>query len=228
MRILSAGLLVCALTHVANASSHLDSVMATMEEENPGSVDWFIEWGQEEDILDMYRDVVLGRRSVGEAIVHGHRFEPLASGTYVGLLYYYYPNISAQCIQEIFTQSHFRALIPRALTIKEIAHQLRVYVGLTSLPSRIVRTIFDNRNEQTLHIASLVKYQFDQAVKFDVSVGKVAIMVSIWNTLCVSDLAVHGKSDSCFYDKSRDRWWLIGPGRAAILRALILGIIQRN
>ena len=217
--------LLCSLILQSTNGSHIESVMTAMEAEIPGSVDWFIQWGKEEDILDMYRDVILGTRNPNDAFAHNYAFRPQAARTYIGVLYYYCPEIRAQQIHAILAADHFRSLIPRPLTIKEIEKDLKLLVGLTGMTVPMFRAIYDNREQANTAIAEAVRANMP-SVTIDLSVSKLAIIVRIWNTFCVSLIATRGSSDSCFFDHERKRWWLIGPGRTAIVRTLLLSLIS--
>ena len=147
--------LTLALLFFSSYSATVEELMDEMEVETPGSVAWFVEWGQEEDALDMYRDVLIGAIPAENATVHGYRFLAQSTSTYLAVLVYHYPKISAFEMHNILSQPCLQPFLDRPISLQETETRLLGSKRMAVLPGRVVRAITAHRHDSIEAIVRL-------------------------------------------------------------------------
>ena len=214
-------LLIIATIVFASATSH-KRLRAELEAD--GSLDMFLSWAREESILDMYRDVILGRVSADTARVDDHPYRPLSVPRSFTVLAYHYPDMNATFAQELLANSSIYPQLP----IETINTQLRYQEILSSLPARVLQVIYAHRHEGIETIWGAILSTVPEASRIT---GSLALKdsIQIWLNFCVSELVSNTVNlKSCVYDVDRRQWRMIGNAKSALFRFFALRYISHQ
>ena len=202
------------LISVILAGDPLRHTMSEMERAVPGSVEYFIEWGEEEKKLELYKDLIEGRRRVPVG------FAPLRHSELSALIHYHYNPVSLNQIVEIVTIASWRGIIVLNGTIKELSHRIyRFREDFTVVPVYVFNMIAWGESPGQILLAANADGRFD-------TLEKVELTVRIWTTLCISRLREARHPPPCFIDQSLSSWRINDNVLTELLRWNLLSLIR--
>ena len=200
---------------VALASTYTDSESGSYLSDllDSQEVDAFIKWSEEEKLLDMYHDVIVGRRPADSPT-----FRPLSTRLYFTILSYQYKNLNETFVQSLLINS---PVLPN-LPLDTIQTQLRNQEIFTSIPTEYFRVIYDMRHSS---VETIAKYLLGYIVKSGKSVNQVTIenIVRLWLDLCISAFdTTRDINESCFLDAENRKWRMTGDAKTIMFRFFAL------
>ena len=214
--------LTLALCIPSSYSAAVDELMSAMEAETPGSVAWFVEWGQEEDVLDMYRDVLIGARPADTAAVHGYRFSAKSASAYSAILVYNYPEISASGIHEILSRPYLQPFLTRPVSLEDTETRLIGLQRLGVLPARVAHAISAHRDDSIDSIVGIAHSLLGLSEDV-IPQRKLKEWIQIWLRHCINPVSDEERHNvDCRYNRSTDRFALVGTAYSALFRYLAI------
>lgn len=223
---LTTHLLLCIIPFVCSSSpssvwfdpSVVEQTRVLMEQEAPGSVDFFLQWSIEESRITTFFKSLFVLRDEPRKRYGPHEF--------AFLVFYLYPDITPERLYKMVASANgFGSLdVGEAGRNKVpifVSNMNRFVEELTRIPADEFRIIWENKHEpyevtvQQLQVTGFRKYANRSVVK-------------MWRHWCIEPLDTNTSPTSpCFYDITRNSWRLSKQTQARMFRIFALKTSSR-
>jgi len=207
------------IVHIEGSATDIDELAQLMETDAPGSVDAFIEWGEEESKIEYYRDLIEGTQPVPPG------FQPWSLSDMTNIIFYLYPPKNEEEIASVLLKAMLTGLWVSRLSLADnVASIVGRWKNLTTLSSGVFTMISLGQTPEAIFHALAPGQELRSH-----SLMKMTLIVSIWRIFCITNLhspRVPSSDLSCYYDATRRRWVLGATASACLARTGLLVSIK--
>lgn len=233
---------VCFLGVVSGAS--IDLLADLMEQDAPGSSQMFIEWGQEEVMLETQYKILVGE------IPTPRNFPKIYTPEFAATVMYKNPDISSHqmvtLLQKALTENRLVPFPGQQMTGASLAnHVMQFLLQFSTIDYLIFDSMFveigfsmhvNNGQANLAQVAAIIFDRMtDQQKQSDTrfnSFDKFLYTVTLWDRMCIREMvnAPVGSNDQpCLFNQRTQKWHMTGETVIALYRILALeGIRSRR